>query len=153
MLPAGLKGKALLAAQEFADAFPDAVFTSGKRSLAEQARAMSTNVAINRAFIAQTYRPSKASQLAHAAVIKHTEAKTASAITAVILSALNGLPDDELGKLSLHLSGEAFDVKPVKGVRGGEMAAFLHELAARHGGQFLEWEAGLRRWHWQHRGP
>jgi hypothetical protein len=144
-----LVGKAKQAALDFKAAFPNAVFTSGLRSKSEQASAMASNIALNRFWVAQTYKPSPASKACHAWVLANRGAKTKAAIAAGVLSVLETLPDEELGKLSLHLAGQAFDVKPVSGLLGGQMAAYLHELADRLGGVFLEREGGLVRWHVQ----
>lgn len=145
-----LQGKALQAAMSFEAAFPNAVFTSGRRSQQDQARAMASNVVLNRSWIAQTYKPSRAAGLCHSWVTSHP-GSTQQQIADGLLQVLNTLTDEELSHLSLHMSGQAFDLQPVGGVLGGQMVSFLHELAEKYGGAFLEQEGGLRRWHAQFR--
>ncbi len=151
----GLRGKALLAAQELLKAFPDAQLASGKRDRESQARAMAGNLVMNRSWIPQTYRQPlcKVALQCHLWVANTPSAVSQSDIAAGLLSIMQGFGDDELGKLTLHLSGDAFDVRKLRDkVRNGQMKAYLHELAHKHGGTFLEREGGIEVLHFQVRG-
>ena len=145
----GLVGKANQAAIEIASSHPDIQFTSGRRDLQEQAAAMAQNVVQNRNWIIQTYKPSKASQKCQAWVTTNPKAKTPLAIMKGLLEVLRALPEDEIEKLSKHLTGEAFDIKPIDGLKGQMVLASLRLVVAAHGGQLLEREGGLVRWHAQ----
>lgn len=127
-------------------AYPTIVFTSGRRDKADQARAMAGNVVANRKWIQQTYADTKASRECQKWVDDHPAAKTKEEITAGILGVLNGLSDAEVGRLSKHLAGEAFDVQPV--VQNAEdIKATIRKLPGVT--KFLEKEGGLIRWHAQ----
>ncbi len=144
----GLIGNALAAANTLRGKFPNAVFTSGLRTVAEQARAMAANVAADRHWIKDTYIPSKASGACQDWVFEHPSAQLLD-IEIAITSILHGFTPDELAKLSKHLSGQAFDVLPIAGRVGLPIKNELRALAAKYGGKFLEHEGSLSRWHWQ----
>ena len=91
---------------------PWVVFTSGRRDLAGQASAMAGNVVYNRQWIVQTYAANPVSAAAQAWVNAHPEARTKEAIAAGLLGVFNTFSPRDLGRLSHHLSGLAFDVKP-----------------------------------------
>lgn len=141
----GLQGTALLASREYETRYPDVVFTSGKRDLADQARAMAQNVAQNRQWIGQTY---KAAGKLQAWVDANPGAKTMGAIEAGLLSVLHKLTPAELDKISCHLSGGAFDIQPDEDVAKDD---YLKTLAVKYGGRYLDKEGGLKRRHWQAR--
>ena len=123
---------------------PQVVFTSGRRNKADQARAMSQNVATKHDWIAATYAVNKASTACQAWVDANPQATTAAAIEAGLLGVLNALSDAELGQLSRHLSGDAFDLQPVEPETAG-IKDTVRTLAGLR--QFLESEGGLLRWH------
>lgn len=125
---------------------PTIVFTSGRRNKADQARAMAGNVVSNRQWIKQTYADTKASRECQKWIDNHPAAKTQSEIAAGLLSVLNGLSDTEIGRLSKHLSGEAFDVQPVT-QNANEIKATIRKLPGLT--KFLDREGGLVRWHAQ----
>lgn len=54
-----LNGSAKQAAYQLKAKHPGIVFTSGRRDKADQARARASNVAKNRKWIAQTYKPAR----------------------------------------------------------------------------------------------
>jgi hypothetical protein len=144
----GLVGRALLAAQAFTAAHPDAVITSGKRGLVEQAQAMARNtVAAGRRWISLTYSRSDVRIALQTWLDAHPNAKTEGEIANGLLSVLRRFSRAKLAGLSKHLCGLAFDVQPVDGERGEAMKQTLRELAAKYGGKFLEREGGLIRWH------
>lgn len=141
-----LSATAKAAAYELKKAHPVVSFTSGRRDKQEQAHAMASNVVSNRNWIKETYADNAASRACQKWVDDNKTKKTKDEITAGLKSVMDALSDDDLGKLSKHLSGDAFDVQPVttdadvikKTIRG------LTGITL-----FLEKEGGLVRWHAQ----
>lgn len=125
---------------------PSVVFTSGRRDKAEQASAMASNVVLNRKWIHQTYARSVASDSCQKWVNENPDKTTKAAIAEGLKEVLDSLSDRELGLLSMHLSGAAFDVKPVE-----EDATAIKKTIRSLPGLtlFLEKEGGLVRWHAQ----
>jgi hypothetical protein len=122
---------------------PNIQFTSGRRSPFQQAHAMAGNVILNRKWIGQTYLAGAKLQRW---VDQHPLAKTIDAITAGLEEVMNGMPEEELVKISRHLTGRAFDVKPVN-QNGAAIKADIRALPGLH--KFLDKEGGLVRWHAQ----
>ncbi len=134
------------AAYALKEAHPSVRFTSGRRDKGAQAHAMATNVAMSRGWIRSTYRDTDASQACQAWVDQYAGACGIDDLTAGLLSVLCSLSDEQLGHLSRHLSGEAFDVLPV--IEGAdEIKATIRGLAGLD--KFLDVEGGLLRWHAQ----
>ena len=125
---------------------PDVVFTSGRRDKVAQARAMASNVVRNRQWIVQTYLPSPVCAACQQWVDRHPEAVTQEAIQQGLISAFDSVGETELGRISKHLSGEAFDVQPVA-VNAEAIKASIRALEGLT--KFLEREGGLERWHAQ----
>jgi hypothetical protein len=123
--------------------YPTIQFTSGRRSVFQQAHAMARNVVVNRKWIGQTYLAG--SKLQHWVDI-HPEAKTVDTITAGLEQVMKAMPEDECTKISRHLTGRAFDVRPVT-ANAGAIKADIRALPGLH--KFLEKEGGLVRWHAQ----
>lgn len=123
---------------------PQVVFTSGRRGKADQARAMSQNVAGRRDWIGTTYLPTKASKACQDWVDAHPDAISAGAIEAGLMSVFASLADAELGQLSRHLSGDAFDIQPLEPDKAGIKDTIRGLPGLR---QFLDREGGLVRWH------
>jgi len=75
----------------------------------------------------------------------HPEKASSTEIAVGLLATLQGLAAGEAGRISKHLTGEAFDIQPV------ETDADAIKAAARAlpGARFLEREGGLVRWHVQ----
>jgi peptidoglycan hydrolase-like protein with peptidoglycan-binding domain len=92
---------------------PWVVFTSGRRDAAGQAWAMAGNVVKSRAWIGQTYARNPVSIAAQAWVDAHPEARTQQAIADGLLSVFRQFSARDLGRLSFHMSGLAFDIRPV----------------------------------------
>jgi hypothetical protein len=141
-----LAATAKTAAYALKQAHPSVVFTSGRRNKADQARAMAGNVVTNRKWIQQTYRDNRASRECQEWVDTHPTATARDAIAAGLLSVLNNLPDIEVGRLSKHLSGEAFDVQPVE-LNAEGIKTTIRGLPGLT--LFLDREGGLIRWHAQ----
>jgi hypothetical protein len=141
-----LGATARTAAYELKKAHPSVKFTSGRRGKEDQARAMSQNVAKNRKWIAETYKKSTVRDKCQEWVDANTDKKTAKEIEAGLLSVFNSVTDEELSKISKHLSGDAFDVQPVD----KDADAIKKTLRGLSGlDKFLDTEGGLVRWHAQ----
>lgn len=123
--------------------YPHLEFTSGRRGIFQQAHAMANNVALNRKWIGQTYLAGAKLQ---EWVDQHPEAKTVDAITAGLEQVMKAMPEAELVKISRHLTGRAFDVRPVT-VNAAAIKADILALPGLH--KFLDREGGLVRWHAQ----
>jgi hypothetical protein len=138
-----LSPKAKKAAEQLLKEYPDIVFTSGRRDLAGQANAMAGNVVKKRDWIAKTYASNDASKACQKWVEDHPEAKTQKEIAAGLLDTLKGL-GPKAGQISRHLTGDAFDVQPVKD-NPDEVKKVIKELPGVK--QFLDKEGGLEIWH------
>src|SRR6185295_15798653 len=123
--------------------YPQLEFTSGRRSIFQQAHAMAGNVVLNRKWIGQTYLSGAKLQ---AWVDKNPKARTVDAITAGLEQVMKAMPEEELVKISRHLTGRAFDVRPVT-ANAAAIKADIRALPGLH--KFLEKEGGLVRWHAQ----
>ncbi len=122
---------------------PQLQFTSGRRSIFQQAHAMAGNVVLNRQWIGQTYLAGAKLQQW---VDQHPTAKTVDQITAGLEQVMTAMPQAELGRISRHLTGRAFDVRPVT-ANAAAIKAFIKTLPGLH--KFLDKEGGLVRWHAQ----
>lgn len=133
------------AAEQLLAAHPSVVFTSGRRTVKEQADAMAGNVVANRNYIEETYAASSERDALQKWVGDHPEATTKAAISAGLEGIMNGWSDAQKRKLSLHFSGEAFDVEPVSGSDGDAIKTTIKSLPKLR--KFLESEGGLTIWH------
>ena len=121
-------------------------FTSGRRSKADQARAMAGNVVLNRQWIEQTYAAGTLRTKCQKWVDENPTKTTQDEVAEGLLSVLDAATDAELGSFSRHLSGLAFDVQPVT----EDADAIKKSIRALAGlDKFLEMEGGLVRWHAQ----
>lgn len=141
-----LRGAARKGAYGVKKAHPTVTFTSGRRNRADQARAMASNVVLNRKWIEETYAASKISRACQKWVDDNPDTQTAEDIAEGLLGVLDAATDAEVGRLSKHLSGDAFDVQPVE-----TDAEAIKKTIRRLPGldRFLEKEGGLVRWHAQ----
>lgn len=145
----GLEGDALLAAKEIAKSHPDVVFTSGRRMRADQARAMASNIlASAHGWIRNTYKKSEASEACASWVDVYLRDELDS-ISGGLFDVMSKLTDEQLSKLSKHMSGHAFDIQPVYGLRGSMILSTAKKVVAKYGGKFIQHEGGLERWHCQ----
>src|SRR5262245_22224377 len=125
---------------------PGVVFTSGRRDKTAQARAMASNVIKNRQWIVQTYSPSEICSACQKWVDEHPAALTQGDIQVGLLAVFDTFGDDQMGRLSKHLSGNAFVVQPVS----QNAEAIMKTIRGLKGlDKFLEKEGGLVRWHAQ----
>ncbi len=139
-----LRSIARAAAYELKQQHPGVAFTSGRRDKAAQARAMAANCVGHPNWIAQTYAPNKASRACQQWVLNNPQATTAQEIAAGLLGTMNTLTDTELGQMSRHLSGDAFDVQPMEPDHANIKSAIRALPGLR---LFLDREGGLVRWH------
>ncbi len=144
----GLGKSAKAAAQELLKQFPaDVKFTSGRRSISEQASAMAPNVVKNRKWIEQTYKDTSQRAALQKWVDDHPEAKTASALSVGLESVMQGWTETEKRNFSRHISGDAFDVQPVAGDVGKKIKDAIGKLPKLNWHTFSE--GGLEIWHAQ----
>jgi len=132
------------AAYELKKAKPSVVFTSGRRDKDEQASAMAGNVVQQRDWIEKTYAKSKARDACQKWVDDNKEKTTKDEIAAGLKGVLDGLTDAQLNALTKHLSGQAFDVRPVDPDKD-EIKKAIQGLKGIT--KFLEKEGNLVRWH------
>ncbi len=131
------------AATAFQEKYPHLEFTSGRRSIFQQAHAMAGNVVHHRKWIGQAYLAGAKLQQW---VDNHPEANTVDEITAGLEEVMNAMPEEELLKISRHLTGRAFDLRPVR-AHAAAIKADIRALPGLH--KFLDHEGGLVRWHAQ----
>lgn len=141
-----LVGYADAGARSLAQQFPKLVFTSGRRSLQDQARAMAQNVVLERGWIASTYRESPMRAQLQAWIDAHPEADSQAELQVGLESVMQRWAPDQLKAFSSHLSGLAFDLQPLSaGPLAEAVKAAIRNLTGLE--KFLEHEGGLVRWH------
>ncbi len=136
------------AAYELKRKHPNIKFTSGRRSLAGQARAMAKNIVKSgdRKWIEKTYSNTSSRRKLQKWVDDNTEATTVSGIAKGLEGILTTLTERQRSYISKHLSGEAFDVRPVR----ENAEQIIRDINALSGlDRFLTREGGLVRWHAQ----
>jgi hypothetical protein len=124
---------------------PTLVFTSGRRSIRQQAHAMAANIVAlkDRKWIGKTYLAGAKLQ---AWVDQHPAATTVDQITEGLEETMKAMPESELLKISRHLTGRAFDIRPVS----KNAVAIKKDIRALPGlHKFLDREGGHVRWHAQ----
>jgi len=141
-----LAATAKKAAYELKKKHPDVVFTSGRRTKADQARAMAGNIVLNRKWIEQTYAKSTAREKCQKWVDDNPDKKTKDEIETGLAGVLDTLTDAELAQFSKHLSGDAFDVQPVD-KDADKIKETIRGLSGLN--KFLDTEGGHTRWHAQ----
>lgn len=141
-----LTATARAAAYALKKAHPSVVFTSGRRSKEDQARAMASNVVKNRKWIEQTYAVSDLRTSCQNWVDQNPDKTTQAEIADGLLAQFNAVSDAVLGAFSKHLGGAAFDVQPVD-TDADAIKATIRGLSGL--GKFLDTEGGLVRWHAQ----
>ena len=136
------------AAEHLLEKHPDVVFTSGRHAVRDQARAMASNVILNRQWIKQTYVWTSAIAGLQGWVDSHPQATGVHDIETGLESVMLGWSKTRLATISLHLTGMAFDVQPMPdGPDAKAVKATIRKLPHLH--KFLEREGGLVRWHAQ----
>lgn len=124
---------------------PNVEFTSGRREIRQQAHAMAGNIVAlhDRKWIGKTYLAAAKLQQW---VDQHPQEVTVDAITDGLEQTMNAMPEDELMKISRHLTGRAFDIRPVT-ANAETIKADIRQLPGLH--KFLDHEGGHVRWHAQ----
>jgi hypothetical protein len=124
---------------------PTLEFTSGRRSVRQQAHAMAGNIVVlhDRRWIGKTYLAGARLQQW---VDQHPQAVTVDAITDGLEQTMNAMPEADLMKISRHLTGRAFDIRPVI-LKSKVIKADILKLPGLH--KFLDHEGGHVRWHAQ----
>jgi hypothetical protein len=128
--------------------FPTIDFTSGRRDMAGQARAMAGNVVSSRSYIEDTYADTAESRSLQKWVDDHPDATTAGAITEGFKSVMEDWTDDQLAKISRHIAGLAFDVQPVGEPGATAVKDRMKTLPHLQKPPIFN-EGGLVRWHAQ----
>ena len=124
---------------------PNLEFTSGRRTVRQQAHAMARNIVElnDRQWIRKTYIAG--AKLQHW-VDTHPQAQTVDQITAGLEQTMNAMPEAEVLAISKHLTGKAFDIRPVL----VNSAAIVADIQALPGlVKFLQKEGNAVRWHAQ----
>ena len=124
---------------------PGVVFTSGRRTVKQQAKAMAGNVSANRKWIEQTYVASPQRTKLQKWVDEHPKAKSKADIAAGLESIFETFTDAQKNQFSRHITGQAFDLQPVPGAAGKKIKDTIRSLPKLR--KFLEKEGGLVRWH------
>jgi hypothetical protein len=133
------------AARLLQEKHPHIEFTSGRRNVVQQAHAMAANIVSlhDRQWIRRTYL---AGAVLQKWVDDHPHAVTIDQITAGLHDTMSAMAEADLLKISRHLTGRAFDIRPVT----ENAAAIESDIRALPGLQkFLDKEGGHVRWHAQ----
>ena len=120
---------------------PTVVFTSGRRSVSDQADAMAGNVVVNRKWIVQTYAASNERDTLQKWVDENPTVTRRQSIAAGLSNIMTGWTDAQRVKLSRHFAGLAFDVRP------GDAAIKDAIKVLPNLVKFLDSEGGITIWH------
>lgn len=143
-----LAASAKAAAENLLGQFPnDVKFTSGRRSIEQQASAMAPNVVKNRKWIEQTYKASPQRTALQSWVDNNPNATSAAAIATGLQSVMNSWTEEQKRNFSRHITGDAFDVQPVAGEQGDKIKQAIAKLPKLNWHTFRE--GGLEIWHAQ----
>ena len=100
----------------------------------------------DRQWIYRTYKKDLAHAKLQQWVNDHPEATTVATIAAGLEATMNAMTDNERANVSKHLTGQAFDVQPVR-ENADKIKSDIRALPGHP--KFLEKEGGLTRWHIQ----
>lgn len=136
------------AAEKLVEQFPgDVKFTSGRRSIADQASAMAPNVVKNRKWIEQTYKDTPQRAALQKWVDDNPGATQAPTVAAGLEAVMKGWSEAQQRNFSRHITGDAFDVQPVAGAQGNKIKEAIAKLPKLNWNTFTE--GGLEIWHAQ----
>lgn len=133
------------AAAQLKQKHPNLEFTSGRRTIRQQAHAMAANIVSlqDRQWIGKTYiAGAKLQQWVDA----HPQAQTVDQLTAGLEATMSAMSQVEVLKISKHLTGRAFDIRPVM-ENSDVIVADIEALPGLV--KFLQKEGGHIRWHAQ----
>lgn len=138
----GLVGTAREAARLLRERFPEIVFTSGRRDVARQARAMAHNVTLNRRWVVQTYRRSAQRDALQQWLDENPSVRAEGPIAEAFATIMSAWSPPMRARFSKHFSGLAFDIRPLAAPGARSFIRALPGLT-----NFLEREGGLTIWH------
>lgn len=134
------------AAERLLVRFPEVQFTSGRRTMRDQARVMATNIRANPRWIIETYQAGAPLQ---SWLDRHFTSLSWEEIEQGLFEQLMAMPNAH--QLSRHLKGLAFDLLPMVDrdglptAQGREVMDYIRlDMRPR---KFLTREGGLVRWH------
>lgn len=141
LAPVAESGARLFSAQ-----YPAVLFTSGRRTVAEQAHAMAGHVLKNPHWIGEVYLHGQALQASINSYLAMGYPWTFDAVAQTLYDTLISLPVEDQLKISRHLSGHAFDCA-WDADEGDAMAEYAKTLPGVE--VVLDNEAGVRLIHVQ----
>jgi hypothetical protein len=146
----GLVEPALTGARRLAAKYSQVQFTSGFRSISDQANAMAGNIVKtgNRKWIIKTYLATDLAKQLQDWVDANPAAVTVADLAKGLEEIMSGWPDSDKARLSKHLVGLAFDVKPVEGNSGIQILAYIR-TGLPGVDKVLTNESGISVWHVQ----
>lgn len=137
-------------AEELRARCPWVIYTSGRRNLYDQARAMAQNhIADPQAYLRKTYRNGKMF-LAAIVDMAPVDQRSVEKVTAAIRGVFEEQPDVLQWK---HRDGTCVDIQPLEDafgdptLKGQEVMRFIQNCPDTV--LFIMREGGLRRWHWE----
>ena len=142
-----LRGAARKGAYALKKTHPSVTFTSGRRDKEDQARAMASNVVLNRNWIEETYASSKVSKACQKWVDDNPEKTTKEDIQEGLLSVLNDATDCAVGDVEQAPVGRR--LRRPTGRHRCRRDQEDHPWRSKVWTEFLEKEGGLIRWHAQ----
>lgn len=123
--------------------YPEIVFTSGRRDVFAQARAMAQNVLMERDWLVKTYKPGPVLSTLQMCVLDNPQAQTVPQLADLFYEAMLGFPTDVLMGFSRHFTGDAWDAQWPGEALAPAMCAdvlslpHLHKLLTREGARRL----------------
>lgn len=143
-----LSASAKAAAEKLLEQFPgDIKFTSGRRTIADQALAMAPNVVKKRKWIEQTYKDTPQRAALQKWVDENPGATEAATVAIGLEAVMKGWSESQQRNFSRHITGDAFDVQPVAGAQGNKIKEAIAKLPKLNWNAFSE--GGLEIWHAQ----
>lgn len=123
------------------------VFTSGRRTVASQSKAMAQNIVstANRNWIENTYAASPERKELQDWVDKNPQATSVAQIQAGLSAIMDNWGDSQRVKISRHFAGLAFDMVPVRGAKEEDVVRAIKVLPSFK--KFLDGEGGVDVWH------
>lgn len=147
----GLIEPALSGAVALYDAIPGITFTSGRRSKESQAAAMAGRVATDRQWITKTYVSTPERAQLQAAVDALPDGADQVDIRDALLGVMSGWTDAQLGKITRHAAGLAFDLHVDPNISEDDIKGVLAGVDGFD--KFLDNEGGQKVWHAQFKPP
>lgn len=123
------------------------VFTSGRRTVASQSKAMAQNIVstADRKWIQKTYAASPERTELQGWVDRNPQATSVAQIQAGLSAIMDNWDDSQRLKISRHFAGLAFDMKPVRGKDEEDIVKAIKALPTYR--DFRDGENGVDVWH------